>query len=118
MNVGLSRNNEELQALCARFGVRRLAVFGSAASGEFDPEHSDIDFLVELAPPEGMSRLDAHFGLKESLERLLGHAVDLVDPSALENPCFAASVEKTRRDLLSAACPGHLYLGHRPRGAA
>lgn len=36
-------------AICRRFGVRRLDVFGSASRGtDFDPEHSDVDFLVEF----------------------------------------------------------------------
>jgi len=103
MIVELTAKHEELQALCRQFGVRRLAVFGSAASGEFDPANSDIDFLLELSPPDGMSRLDAYFGLKEALEQLLGHPVELVDPSALENPYFAASVARTRHDLYAAA---------------
>ncbi|NYH83252.1 putative nucleotidyltransferase [Actinopolymorpha cephalotaxi] len=38
------------------------------------------------------SRFDAYFGLKESLESLLGRPVDLVSPVAPENPYFAASV--------------------------
>ena len=28
--------------------MKSLDVFGSAANGEFDPAHSDIDFLVEF----------------------------------------------------------------------
>ena len=39
---------EELWALCRRFHVRRLDLFGSAARGDFDPERSDLDFLVEF----------------------------------------------------------------------
>jgi len=41
-------HREELQALCPRFHVRRLDLFGSAARGDFDPEHGDIDFIVEF----------------------------------------------------------------------
>jgi hypothetical protein len=45
----------ELRATCERFGVRRLELFGSAATGdEFDPEHSDIDFLVEFQPEQNL----------------------------------------------------------------
>jgi predicted nucleotidyltransferase len=72
-------HREELRALCRRFHVRWLDLFGSAARGDFDPEHSDIDFLVEFdrAHPEALS-LNTYFGLKESLEALLGRPVDLV----------------------------------------
>jgi len=102
MIAELHDNRHEVVALCRRFGVRRLEVFGSATSGEFDPERSDIDFLVELEPPDGTSRFDAFFGLKEALEALLGRPVDLVDPSALDNPYFAAMVERTRQELYAA----------------
>ncbi len=41
-------NREAIAELCRQFGVRRLAVFGSAAKGTFDPATSDVDFLVDL----------------------------------------------------------------------
>ena len=85
--------------LCQQFGVLTLSVFGSAASGEFVTATSDIDFIVELDPPAGMTRFEAFFGLKEALEEALARRVDLVDPSALENPYFAKSVESSRREL-------------------
>lgn len=93
---------DEITALCRRFGVRRLAVFGSAVTGDFRAEASDVDFLVEFDPPPGQSRFDAFFGLKEGLEELLGVPVDLVDPSALLNPFFAAEVESSRTELYAA----------------
>lgn len=102
MIAELTEHQGEIVALCRRFGVRRLDVFGSATSDEFDPARSDIDFLVEFAPPEGTSRFDAFFGLKEGLEALVGRPVDLVDPSAMENPYFAAMVEQTRQELYAA----------------
>ena len=51
-----------LPALCRRFGVRRLDLFGSAATGRFDPTRSDLDFLVvfEEIPPTAYA--DAYFG--------------------------------------------------------
>jgi len=102
MIAELNERRPEVVALCRKFGVRRLEVFGSAASGEFDLASSDVDFLVEIEPPNGASRFDAFFGLKEALEALLGRPVDLVDPSALDNPYFAAMVERTRQELYAA----------------
>lgn len=102
MIAELDEHHDEVVALCRRFGVRRLDVFGSAVSGAFDATRSDVDFLVEFDPPEGVSRFDAFFGLKESLEEVLGRPVDLVDPSALDNPYFAAEVATTRRALYAA----------------
>ncbi len=102
MIAEITEHHDEVVALCRRFGVRRLDVIGSATSGEFNPERSDIDFLVQIEPPEGTSRFDAFFGLKEALEALLGRPVDLVDPSALDNPYFAEMVENTRQELYAA----------------
>jgi len=39
---------ELLRELCERYGVERLELFGSAARGEFDPAHSDLDFIVHM----------------------------------------------------------------------
>jgi len=74
----LREHRNEVVTLCRRFGVRRLDVFGSATGNEFHPASSDMDFLVELEPPEGMNRFDAFFGLKEGLEALFARPVDLV----------------------------------------
>ncbi len=102
MIAELMDHRDDVVALCRGFRVRRLDVFGSASSGEFDAERSDIDFLVEFELPAGASRFDAFFGLKEGLEAILGRPVDLVDPSALDNPYFAAMVEQTRQELYAA----------------
>jgi predicted nucleotidyltransferase len=42
-------NRQAIEDLCRQYGVRRLAVFGSAAKGTFDPATSDLDFVVEMA---------------------------------------------------------------------
>jgi predicted nucleotidyltransferase len=47
----IEAHRDEIAALCRRFGVQRLDVFGSAARGtDFDPEHSDVDLLVSYRP--------------------------------------------------------------------
>lgn len=92
----------ELERLCARFGVRRLELFGSAATGPFDPARSDIDFLVDLGAVEGMTPFAQYFGLKESLEALFGRAVDLVMAGANTNPWFIESVNRTRQLIYAA----------------
>jgi len=80
----IASHREELRALCRRFHVRRLGLFGSAAREDFDPVHSDIDFLVESdrEHPDALS-LNTYFDFKETLEALLGRPVDLVEPGAV-----------------------------------
>jgi predicted nucleotidyltransferase len=94
---------DAIRALCREFGVTRLEVFGSAATPEFDPERSDIDFLVEY-PPDYEFGLWAgrHFELQERLADVLGRPVDLVMASAMRKPRFIASVNQTRRLLYAA----------------
>jgi len=99
----IALRRDELRAVCRRFHVRRLDLFGSAARGDFDPERSDVDFLVEFdrTHPDALS-LRTYFGLKEALEGLLGRPVDLVEPGAVRNPYLKASIESSREQVFAA----------------
>jgi len=45
----IETHREQIAELCRRYGVKRLELFGSATRGsDFDPERSDIDFLIEF----------------------------------------------------------------------
>jgi len=105
MVAELEKHRGALANLCRRFGVRRLEAFGAASSAGPDVERDEYEFLVELEPPEGTSRFDAFFGLKEEMERLLCRTVELVDPSALANPYLAELVEDTRQELYRTGLP-------------
>ncbi len=91
----------EIERLCRRFGVSRLALFGSAVTPDFDPEHSDLDVLVEFADDVD-DLFDAYFGLREALADLAGRPIDLVMASAVKNPFVARSIAETRQDLYAA----------------
>jgi predicted nucleotidyltransferase len=80
-------------------GVRQLDLFGSAVRDDFDPESSDLDFLVEFDPLPPGRYADAYFALKEGLEALFGRSVDLVTPSSLANPYFRDRIAAERRTL-------------------
>jgi predicted nucleotidyltransferase len=89
--------------VCRRFHVRRLDLFGSAATGNgFDPTRSDLDFLVAFEALEPIDYADAYFGLREALEELSGRPIDLVTEAALENPHFRRRVEMERLALFRA----------------
>src|SRR5689334_22402144 len=79
----VERRRAELEALCRRYGVHRLELFGSAATGQHRPGESDLDFLVEFHAVAPGGYADAYFGLLESLEELFGGKIDLVVPSAV-----------------------------------
>jgi uncharacterized protein len=94
----------DLQVLCARYNVRRLALFGSAARGDdFRPESSDLDFLVEFASPEAGRYADRYFGLLADLERLFDRPVDLLDVAAIRNPYLERAVTVSQELLYAAA---------------
>jgi uncharacterized protein len=70
----LNKHREEIIAIASEHKASNVRVFGSVARGEEEPS-SDIDLLVDLAPDADL--LDIA-GLNVELERLLGHAVDVV----------------------------------------
>ena len=92
----------QIGELCARHSVRRLALFGSAARADFDPERSDLDFLVDFAAATPTEHADAYFGLLADLETLFQRPVDLVESAALRNPYRRREIEATQV-LLHAA---------------
>jgi uncharacterized protein len=93
----------ELRALCRRFHVRRLDLFGSATRGDFDPGPNDVDFLIEFdrTHPDAPS-FDTYFGFKEALEALLSRLVDLVEPGARRNAYLKASIDASREPVFEA----------------
>jgi Predicted nucleotidyltransferases len=98
----LARHRIELEQLCRQHHVQQLDLFGSAATGTFRSGESDLDFLVEFQPLTGGAYADTYFGLLEALEGLFGRPVDLVVASAIRNPYFRQSVERTRALLYAA----------------
>lgn len=94
---------EEIRSLCQEYGVLRLELFGSAATGEFNPERSDVDFLIEYPPDYDFGPwLTRYFELKDRLEELLGRSVDLVMVGAMRKPRFIQSVNRSRQLLYAA----------------
>ena len=92
----IAKRSKELEQLCMLYRVRRLDLFGSAATGWRNHRESDLDFIVEFQSLPAGEYADTYFGLLEALERLFGCPVDLVVGSAIKNPYFLQSVEKTR----------------------
>lgn len=82
----LSRSKPELQT---RFGVTRLALFGSTVRNAAE-SGSDVDVLVAFDGPATSAR---YFGVQFYLEDLLGCPVDLVTEKALR-PELRPSIER------------------------
>lgn len=101
----ITEHEAEIDELCRKYHVRRLEVFGSAATGEWDPESSDIDLLVKFdAEASWRERSE----LAEALRRLFDRDVDLVADKEFKNPYFRRSVEASRT-LLWGEVGDHIY---------
>lgn len=95
----IEQHKAALTNLCRRFKVRRLDLFGSAAKGTFNPQASDLDFLVSLDDSSPAEYTDNYFGLANELERLFGRRVDLVTERSVRNPYFRQVIEATRQPV-------------------
>jgi hypothetical protein len=73
---------DRISAICARYPVKELAVFGSHARGDATPE-SDVDFLVEFREGAGVGLLE-YAALMRELSEALGMKVDLVSKRGLK----------------------------------
>ena len=80
---------EHKQLLAQRFGVVRLALFGSVVR-DAAKEGSDVDVLVAFNGPATSAR---YFGVQFYLEDLFGCPVDLVTERALR-PELRPFIEK------------------------
>lgn len=74
--------HEQIAEFCRKWGIRRLAFFGSVVRDDFGPE-SDVDVLVEFK--EGRTPgLDFFWDLPNELSAILGgRRVDIMTPSGL-----------------------------------
>jgi predicted nucleotidyltransferase len=98
----LQEKQQAIAELCARHGVARLDVFGSALRDGFRPGESDVDLLVEFGPMDGYAKAVAYFDLLDELRALLGVEVDLVMTGAVKNRFIARDIERTRQLLYAA----------------
>jgi predicted nucleotidyltransferase len=99
----LESKRKEIVALCQKYGVQRLRVFGSALRPDWDVETSDFDFLAEFGPPPPQVNLfDQQFGFQVDLERLLKRPVDVVDWDAVKKPIFRQVADAQAREFYAA----------------
>ena len=98
----IDKHRTEVERLCRRYHVARLELFGSAATGQFNPATSDLDFLVEFPPLSSTQKADAYFGLLHGLEDLFQRKVDLVSSDVRPNRYFAETIAPQRTVLYAA----------------
>ena len=95
----IEQHLDAIRALCREYGVRRLDLFGSAATGAFDEATSDLDFVATFADTRSPGYADRYLAFAEGLEAIFGRPVDLVTERAIQNPYFREAVEATRQPV-------------------
>jgi predicted nucleotidyltransferase len=93
---------DEIERICIETKVSKIGLFGSALRDDFDPEKSDLDFIVEFHAPDAPGISDRYFALAEKLEIIFRRPVDLVTARSIKNPVFSASVASSLRPLYAA----------------
>lgn len=98
----VEQHRASIEALCRKYRVKRLELFGSAASDLFRPGQSDVDFFYEFDPADLEALADRFFGLQEELQRLLNAQIDLVSARDAVNPYFLQVANQHRLTLYAA----------------
>ena len=94
--------HEEIAAFCRKWGIRRLAFFGSVVRDDFGPE-SDVDVLVEFFP-ERTPGWEFFGTIPEELSAIFnGRKVDLVEEHLLNR--------WMRKDVLEEAVTEYVEAG-------
>jgi uncharacterized protein len=98
----IESKREAIVALCRKYGVVRMDVFGSVLRDDFEPGRSDVDLLVEFGPREPYAIADAYFDMLDELRELIGGPVDLVMAGAIKNRYILADIEQSKQLLYAA----------------
>jgi predicted nucleotidyltransferase len=96
--AGVKVDVARLAAVCDKYGIAQLSVFGSRAQGKARQD-SDIDVLYTLRPGRRLGWEIEQ--LADELSELLGHQVDLVSLRAL-HPLLQPAVLAEARPLYAA----------------
>ncbi len=91
----IENNIQKIVALCKKYKVKRLFVFGSILTDRFNDD-SDVDLVVSFNKAEVSDYFDNYFDFKYSLEELLGRDVDLLEEQTIKNPYLKRNVDATK----------------------
>ena len=91
---------EKIEALCRKWKVVEMALFGSVLREDFRPD-SDVDVLVTFAPDDGWSLWDL-IDMRDELREIFGRQIDLVEKRSLVNPFRRRSILRTKQVIYAA----------------
>ena len=81
----------------------KLQLFGSAARGEFDPAHSDLDFIVQMKGRREPGYAARFCDFADALEVPYRRPVDLLTELMIRYPYFKAAIAQERTVLVETA---------------
>ncbi len=88
-------NIQKIVALCEKYNVRRLFVFGSILTNRFN-EKSDVDLIVDFNKDGIADYFGNFFDFKYSLQNLLGREVDLLEEQCVNNPFLKKNIDSSK----------------------
>lgn len=89
-------NMDRIIALCKKYKVAKLWVFGSILTDRFNDD-SDVDFSVIFNYKSIPDLFVTFFDFIDELETLLGRKVDLIDETAIKNNYFRRKLDSTKQ---------------------
>ncbi len=94
--IEIENKIEELIALCNKYKVKRIFVFGSIAKGNFNPQTSDVDLIVELDDLPPIEKGELIMKLWSELEKLFARKVDLLTNLNIKNPYLKNDIDNSK----------------------
>ncbi len=91
----IEMNMDKIVALCKKYKVAKLWVFGSILTPRFNDD-SDVDFSVIFHYDQIQDLFITFFDFIDELQALLGRKVDLVDETAVKNKYFREELDNTK----------------------
>lgn len=97
----IDERGEQVAALCQKYAVKELYVFGSTLRDDFAPA-SDIDLAVVFSRQGVAGSFDQYFDFKIEVEQLLQRPVNLVCAASVRNSIFRQELDATKRLIYAA----------------
>lgn len=91
----IEMNLDKIIALCKKYKVAKLWVFGSILTPRFNDD-SDVDLSVIFHYEQIQDMFVTFFDFVEELQTLLGRKVDMVDETAVKNSYFRSELDRTK----------------------
>ena len=91
----IETNIQKIAALCKKYKVNKLFVFGSILTNRFN-DNSDVDLVVSFNKAEVSDYFDNYLDFKYALEELFGREVDLLEEQTIKNPYLKKNVDTTK----------------------